>query len=689
MSAGGINVVQPVAGAASASAGRVQSGALQPDPGAIGAVPTAADVATQYVPMAGQQAGSVDASGGLVPDGTARTLAIAGGVGASNYQQAVASQQIQAGAAQQQVVDPQAVQGAASAAPTGPAAWDESWSKRFTEAGAPPELVQQLEFTGAMGADKAQLQQMLDQVKSGVDTQLAKLAHDHPEEFKKLRGNPDVDRAMLGQLAAAVNSGQYSADQLKQAADTIGQTGGEKAWAQIKPMLVYSFIPAWGAWRIPLGMINGGKDPLTGEKLFDGKLNTAMTIAMGIGGSITIANNVRGAMQVASGMKLAAAGGDAAQIAANEGFANLTTGQKLLAYLPGTQGNKVFSGISRFDSNLQDGISHLDGIQKELAQNVVDKWRAGDISVLGEPASKVTKGGIFPNTRGIVMNRILKPKPMISTFAEGGRAGILLDNRNVGKTLAADFAAIGVNFADDTAANKQLASRLFDGLPTAARTNADALKLLEQETRGIATNQLLASGYLQRPTGIMKLWGAIRPGPVQDALRAADNVNAGTVGALHGIDAIGKGWKIGIPALLVAGGGAFFIKKQIDAAKEAAAKAAQGQAGAGGAGGAAGGADVQAALQEFAQMPADQQQQWLQQQYTSLQQAAQQPNLTADQQQQLQAQEQVFEQFAAVAQGAAGAATGGGGGAAATQQPAAAMQPAAASGFTAQGLGLA
>jgi hypothetical protein len=689
MSAGGINVAQPLAGAAPAIAGSVQPGGLQPDPGAAGSVPTAASVATQYVPVAGQQAGSVDASGGRIPDGTARTMAIAGGVGAINYQQAAAAQQLQAGAAQQQVVDPNAVQGAMASAPTGPAAWDESWSKRFNEAGAPPELVQQLQITGAMGADKAQLQQMLDQIKTEVDTQLAQLAHDHPDEFKKLRGNPQVDRAMLAQLAAAVNSGQYSADQLKSAADTIGQTGGQKAWAQIKPMLVYSFIPAWGAWRIPLGLINGGKDPLTGEKLFDGKLNTAMTIAMGVGGSITIANNVRGAMQVAQGMKLAGnVGSDAAQIAANEGVANLTTGQKLLAYLPGTSSNKVFSGISRLDSNLQDGIAHLDGIQQELAQNVVDKWRAGDISVLGEPASKVTKGGIFPNTRGIFMNRFLKPKAMVSTFAEGGRAGVLLDNRNVGKTLAADFAAVGVHFADDTAANNNLASRLFTGLPEAARTNPEALKTLEAETRGIATNQLLDSGFLQRPTGLMKLWGAIRPGPVQDALRAADNVNAGMAAdTLHGFDALGKGWKIGVPLVVAAGGAAWFIKKQIDTAKEAAAKAAQ-QQGAGGAGGAAGGAEVQAALQQFAQMPAAQQQQWLQQQYTTLQQAAQQPNLTAEQQQQLQAQEQVFEQFAAVANGGAGA-----GGAATGAAPQAAgvgaAQPAATSGFTAQGLGLA
>src|SRR5690606_7992461 len=102
-------------------------------------------------------------------------------------------------------------------------------------------------FTGAMGADAAQLQQMLDQIKGEIDTQLAQFAHEHPEAFKKLRGNKDVDRGMIAQIAAATNAGQLPEDQLEQMVDSIGKSQGRMLFDMfVKPMIVWSLIPGWG-----------------------------------------------------------------------------------------------------------------------------------------------------------------------------------------------------------------------------------------------------------------------------------------------------------------------------------------------------------------------------------------------------------------------------------------------------------
>jgi hypothetical protein len=659
-------------------------------------VPTGYDSA----PVAGQQAGSVGPSGGLVDNGLPRTAAIAAGVGATQYNQAQLAGQAGSNVAGTQAIDPAAVQaGAAGSKPAGPAAWNDSWAKEFADAGAPSQVIQQLTFTGAMGADKAQLQQVLDQVKHDVDTQLATLAHDHPEEFKKLRavkgltnfvdGAGDSDRAALAKLAAAVEAGQLPEEQLKALAESAGKTGGQKAWDMLKPMLVYSFIPAWGALRIPLGMANHGTDPLTGEKLFDGKLNTAMTVAMGIGGSITLFNHARGAMQVAAGQRLAAAGGDAAMIAANEGVQNLTGMQKLASYIPGTNANRVYSGLARMDSNLQAGVKALDdGLEKELVENLLAKWRKGEVSIIGDPASKLTGFGLQPNTRGMV---IAKNKSMIQSVMRNGKPTLVLDGRMTGKTLAAHLASAGVDFADDTAANGMLKTRLMESAGITNALDEGALKLLRERTLGNAANQLMNNGYIAKPGTFDKLISIVRPGPLQDAHWASQNLAADTLGKLHGTASIPKLVKFGIPGVLAVGG--YFMYSKHAAAKAQEELAKQQQA-AGTQGGAAGGEvspEMQQALQQFAALPADQQQAMLQQQYTSLQQAAQQPNMTADQQAQLDAAAQEFELFAQVASGGAGAGSTTGGGApapagTAPQQPAA---PAGTGQFTAQGLGLA
>ncbi|MCW2928609.1 MAG: hypothetical protein JWM86_2577, partial [Thermoleophilia bacterium] len=622
-------------------------------------------------PVAGAQAGSVEASGGLVDDGLPRTAAIAAGVGASAYGSNVAASDAAAYASQQQAASMPTAGTAAGAGQAGPAAWDESWAKRFKDAGAPTEVIQQLTFTGAMGADAATLQGMLDQVTTEIDTQLAKFSHDHPEAFKKLRSNPAVDRGMVAQIAAGVNAGQIKADQLDQLVDSIGKSQGKMLFdTLVKPMLVYSLIPGWGALRLGFAPFTGGKDPLTGEKMFGDKMTTAMSIAMGVGGGITIFNNVRGAMQVAQGSRLVAAGGDAARIAAADGVANLSGLQKFAKWIPGTNTNKVYSGLARLDTNLTKGIEALKAgsLERELAENVVTKWRAGEISILGDPASKFTKMGFQPNARGMLLGR---NKPMASVGTNGAKAAITLDGRMTGKTLAAHLASVGVDFADDTVKNNMLKTRVFGDL---SHTDASALKLLRERTLGNAANQMLESGFISRPTGFGKVVAAVRPGPLQDALWAADNVNAGTFGKLHGTAGIPKFAKWGVGGLLAAGAGyMFMVKPQMDAAKKAAEEAAKGEQAPGGAapGGPAGGdQQLQAALAQFAALPADQQAQIIQEQYAAIQQAGSQPNLTTEQQAAIQTASAELQQFMQVAsQGAgqgAGAGTAMGGGAPAT-----------------------
>lgn len=707
MSAGGINVQQPLVAARPTNVGGVQPGGEPPlrPATAAGPMPTpvpaspAATVPTGFGPVAGVQAGSVAPSGGLVEDGLPRTAAIATGVAANAYGRAASASAAAATIAGQQVVDPATTRPAAGAGtPAGPAAWDESWAKRFRYAGAPSEIIQQLTFTGAMGADAAQLEEMLGQVKGQVDGELAKFAHDHPEAFRKLRGNPAVDRAMLVQVAAGVNAGQVPKEQLEQLVDSVGKSQGRVMFdTLVKPMIVWSLIPGWGAIRLGFAPFTGGRDPLTGEKMFADKLSTTFSVLAGIGGGITLFNHARGAMQVAQGHRLVAAGGDAARIAAAEGVANITGAQKLASFLPGTHSNRVFSGISRMDQNLTSGINALKpgSIERELAENLVAKWRSGEISILGDPASKWTKMGFQPNARGILLGR---NKAMATAGTTAGRPTITLDGRMTGKAMAAHLASAGVEFADDTVGNNMLKSRLFGQLGPGAHLDANAVKLLREQTLGNATKQLLDAGFLGRPSGMQKVFGAVRPGPLQDALWAADNVNAGTLGKLHGTAAIPKLVKFGGAGLLAAGVGYFaMVKPQMDAARKqqaeaAEAQGAQQQAGAQGPAGAQQQVtpELQAALQQFGALPKAQQAQIIQQQYATLQQASQQPNLTAEQQQQIAAaaaELELFMQVANAAAPAAGTATAAPGGAA-PAAPAASAAPTAGPGFTARGLGL-
>lgn len=729
MSAGGINNFgQPLVGAPPTVNGLAPTGSGQLAPvTAAGPVPAPAVVAspamattTAYVPVAGQQAGTVVSGGGLQDGSFGRTAAIATGVASgaqTRYSDAAAAAQTVAG---QQVVDPSMVQGGAAQAAVGgakgPAAWNEDWAKQFKDAGAPSEIIQQLTFTGAMGADQAQLQQMLDQIKGEIDTQLAKFAHDHPEAFKKLRSNPEVDRAMIAQIAAGVNAGQVPKEQLDQLVDSIGKSQGKMLFDMlVKPMLVYSLIPGWGAIRLAFAPFTGGKDILTGEKMFGDPMATTFTVLTAIGGGFTVYNNVRGAMNVAAGHAAIKAGGDAATIAAREGLENLSIGRKLWSYVPGTQLNQQMGVLGGLD-DIKAGIANLKGMQQEVAISNYTKVVNGDVLMWRDSASKWTKMGYQPNSRGFIMGHIMGKKDAISIHTQGARPTILIDGANRGKQTAGHLGSL-VDLVDDSKSvlktplgevGANLKTRVFNGIDP---MNVSAVKNLRQVFLGEAGKQLLDAGVIARPSGPMSILSKMRPNAVSDLLVASDNLAANTVGKAYGWQSLPKMGRWGIMGGLAAAGGYFMmIKPQMDAKKKAAEEAAKQQAGAA-AGGqpAAGGAgalsaDDQALLQQFAALPKDQQAQIIQQQYAQLQQASQTPNMTPDQQQQLAAAQAELQLLMQVANGqvpaagagaASGAATGGaapaGIGAPGAAAPAGVGAPAAGGTpqFTAQGLGLA
>ncbi len=719
MSAGGINAQQPLVGTPPSSMGAGAPQSQQPAyAGPVTAATPAAASGTAFVPVAGQQAGSVPASGGLVGDGSIpRTVAIAAGVGGEAYQQQQGIAAAQAQVAGQQVVDPAALQqGAATAAvAAGPAAWNDEWAKAFKDAGAPAEVIQQLTITGAMGADASKLQQMLDQIKGEIDNELAKFAHEHPEAFKKLRGNKDVDRSMIAQIAAAVNSGQVPEEQLEQMVDSIGKSQGKMLFDMlVKPMIVWSLIPGWGALRLIPAPFTGGKDILTGEKMFGDPMSTTFTALAAVGGAMTLWNNAQGMRQVAQGHKMiGTTGSDAAQIAAREGLDNIQGFKKFWSYVPGTELNQQVAGLSRLD-DIKAGIAAMKpgSIQQELAQNLYNKVVAGDVVMWGESASKWTKMGYQPHHRGFFMGHLMGKKGATQIMSEGSRPKILLDSRTYGKVTAAQFASIGAEFADDAAiaverngitVGANLKSRMLQGLDAANPKLIENLKALHL---GEASQQLIDAGLIARPTGINKIIGSMRPGPIQDSVWAADNLANGTLGKMHGWAGLPKLAKVGFWGSLAAAGGYFmWYKPQQDMKKEMEKQAAEQAAQQGG------GIDPSQlsaedlqVLQQFAAMPQQQQVQIIQEQQAQLEQALQTPNLTAEQQQQLAGAQAELALLVQVAQGgieslgAGGAAPQAGAGAAeGAAMGAGEAQPQgqapAASGpqpqFSAQGLGLA
>lgn len=635
MSVGGVSSVDRALAQVAPGAAPSPSPSSAAATGEVAASPAARSV-TEYAPAAGIDAGSAD-GGGLVDDGLARTAATGAGMMVAQGQRAGAGQDAQAIADQQQVVSNPAASAASGVtqAPAGPAAWNDEWNTKFADAGAPPELLQQLAITGANGADQAQLQQMLDQVKGEVDKVLAEFAAKHPDAFKKLRSNSKVDRATLAQIAQAVNTGQVKDEELDDLVKQAGMTQGKMLRDMFfKQMLPWMVIPGWGALRFGLSPLFGGKDPISGEKIHLDFWNHGfqgwMDALMAAGGTMTLINNVRGAMQIAQGNKLianAAAGSDIAKIAAREGVSNLTGFAKFKSYIPGTSANRAVAGISRFNDELVNGIAKLSGEPRQLADLVMSKWKSGEITVTGDPAVRFTKMGTQPNVRGALPMVGNRSKAMFQWINKDGKTILALDGRMTGKSLAAHFAAAGTNLAE-SGVLKQVEQQMLSQAAASGKSLAKpALAVLQNQVLAEATKQL---GLTAPSNPIARLWGMWRPGPLQDALKAVANPTGELGGVAKALAT--PGVKPALIGLGVVGAGFGFYKFQ---QSQAAAAAAQQQPQAqqpGGGGVAAQGAqmtpELQQVIAQLQQMTPQQQQQVLQQQASQLQAAAQQPNLS-------------------------------------------------------------
>ena len=699
MSTGGINSTRPLPNLGTTSASPLAPAAEPANSYVAAAPPAAAFVA----PVAGANAGNVQAAGGLVEDGLPRTAAIAAGVAGQALAGNQELQAAQQAVANQQVVDPAEYQGsngiANAAATHGPAAWNDGWAQKFRDLGAPAEVLQQLIFTGAMGADEAQLSEMYTTLETEIKPQLAKFATDHPKEFKKLAASKQVDRGMLVQIASAVNAGQVPDEQLKQMVDSLGASAGLMMFKQfVLPMLPYSLVPGWGAVHLLLAPFTGGKDPFTGEKMGLDPL----TVLTALGGAFTLFNVGKGALQAYQGAKLIGKGGDALAMARNsglvaEGATGLAGWTKVKSFIPGTKAASELAGIGRL-TDLNAGIEKLSGIAartdiEDLAldslKNVKAKAIAGEIALFGEAASKLNKWGFQPHARGVIINR---SKALTSMGVLRNMPALQMDVRLTGGYVPAFVAAEGLNHASSGVAAK---IAKVAGVAEGSVIDATTLAKVQEQVLAHTTEALTKTGLIKQYGGLAKIMGIVRPGAAQDAQWAIANTGSGgTELAKHGWAALGKPLKFGILGVAAATAGYFFmIKPPKDAAKKAAAEqekaaaeaAAQQQPGAGG------GpltAEQTASLQKFAALPAEQRTQMLQNQYAQLQQLEAQGNLTQEQKATLDASYQELELFAQVDAQVSGTTTGGD--AATATAPAAGAQPAAApTTFTPQGLGLA
>lgn len=448
---------------------------------------------------------------------------------------------------------------AAPIASPAPGAWDDAWAKKFTDAGAPPDIVSQMMLTGANGADAAALQQMLDQLVVEVDAQIAQFAQSHPEDFAILRENPEVDRAKLVQVAMAANAGELEGMALADEVDHAGKSGGRKMWDQMgKPTALWMAVPGYGALRVLGSVVNGGtRDPFTNERLWEGKFLTAVSLLGLGGGSVTLNNYLQNARQAAAGQRLLTEGSPAAAAIAAQGV----DVEGARAQLPGSKANRLLSGASRMDDQLRSALERMpaDSLERELAEEVVKQWERGETAILGDKLRKHSKIGPQPNVRGMTFGRT---KPMVSTGMFGSNPAVLLDRRMQGPTLPAFLASTGVDLVDDTPENGNLRSRMLaayghgDGvLDDAAR------KLLRERALGTAAQQLLDANVITRPQGLQSVHEILRPGAITDAVWAADNVGAGALGKLHGWAAIPKSVKIGGALAAVAGLGYQFMVK--------------------------------------------------------------------------------------------------------------------------------
>lgn len=582
--------------------------------------------------------------------------------------------------------------GIGSGTPSGPAAWNEEWHKKFVEAGAPAELLQQLSITGAMGADAQQLEVSLGELKKTVDTELAKFRDSHPEEFKKLASAKAVDKATLLQIASGVNSGQVKDDQLKQISEQVGMTPGKMFKDMfLKQILPWTFIPGWGAIRFAASPLFGGKDPISGDPIhldfWNHGLTGWMDAAMAVGGAVSLANTVRGVMTLSKGAQLIkAAGGEGliGAVAAREGVANLSGMQKLKMLLPGSQSNRAVTGIARL-GELQNGLKLLpEGTMAHASlSNLLQMVEKGEVSIFSKSGFGMMPFGLGSDVRGAIPVLGHRNKAMTSWMTQNGKTVLNLDGRLLaGPELAAHAASAGVNL---------LPAGVLAGTP---------IKALQTQVMAEAGTAL---GMAKSTNPLRNIMGIMRPGPVEDVLKAMANKPPSAVTMAFKNPLI----KFGAMGLGAAGIAIFGKKLLMGGAEQPAegdAAAQQGQAGATqltpeqqkqfdamtpeqqqaflqqsmqNVDQAMQNPDMNQMVQKFQAMTPQEQQTLLQQATQEVQVASQQPNLTAQQQADLQQQTQMINILAQVAQG--GQVAGG----AATAQPG--MQTTAPAGTQTQG----
>ncbi|MBC7460599.1 MAG: hypothetical protein H7287_04490 [Thermoleophilia bacterium] len=635
----GVAAYTPIAIAPSASAGAPATAAQQP-------AVTNVSVPTTYsnAPLAGATNGAQVAGGGA----------------------AAATQQDQYAAAAQggQAVDQAQQAAAASNAPKGAPAWNMAWAQKFLDAGLPAESVQQLTMTGAAGADAAQLQESLDQVVKAGDDELKKFAAEHGDEYVDLKSAKKLKRSELLGIAMQVNQGALKGQALK---DAVSQARTkDDPFNMLKSFLPWSFIPAWGAVRVALSPLFGGHDPISGERIKLDFWNNGMAgwiDALGaVAGAVTISAYAKGVGNVISGNAAIGTSNAAAAVATAAGMENLTGMNKLLSFLPGTAQNRLISGLSTV-KNLEAGVGKLaeGSIARQLGEQALKEIISGDRNMWGATPQKLTIMGFQSNTRSSPMSR---GKQMIESMFKGNKATLIADARGTGDATAAHIASAMVDSADAATRAKILAS-----LPEAVQQkiaaggvkNLDAL--LRGQVLGEASRDLVTGGLLTRPTGTFeKIWGAIRPGAVEDSFKAIDLLNKGSVfetqGVMASFKALGGGAKFGIlGGIAAAAAGGIYVlgvKPQLEAKKAAdAAAAAAPVSGVAAPGAATTGqpdAAAQAYLSQFASLPPQQQITELQSLNAAITQAQATPNQTPDQQAAIATAQQELQQMMAIVQ---------------------------------------
>jgi hypothetical protein len=328
--------------------------------------------------------------------------------------------------------------------------------------------------------------------------------------------------------------------------------------------------------------------------------------------------------------------------------------QRLWAHIPWSKTNASVSAISRLNGDLEKGLAGLKpgengGLEallagkegatpgtKDLAELVLNKWKAGEIEVHSRTGFGMLPFGLSSKVRGAIPMVGDRSKPMFEWSFKNGKAVLELDGRLTGKTLAAHFAAAGTKLLPNEALQAM-------GIPASELVGATAkgskLAALQTSVLGLAGKEMVDSHVLDLTTNMSgpgKLWGMWRPGASDDVVKAMTNLGkdtSGKTGLMAKFAGLPKGAQFGIGAAALAGVGylgykQFFAPKdpaptadqQAGQAQGGGKDAQQGQAPAGPSDAQAGGQQAQgselsqddvAVLQQFAQMPLDQQQQVL------------------------------------------------------------------------------